>query len=148
MTQFECRTSYLGKEVTVKSDDFAEMHQAIAKIDELNQDANFLARKTGDTNLSPNFRTDHDGNAYYGVTVKGRGPNVTFGKLRDGGLIPFFPKAEEGYYDPNNPSETRNVQRNAPKQQGSNGNRAPRQQQTSQQGPQRPEYAEDDDLPF
>ena len=98
--QFSCTTSYLGKEVTVTSDDFKQLHEAVAKLDELNQDANFLAKKSGSKQLSPDYRTDADHNEYYGVSVKGKSrESVTFGQLREGGLVPFFPKGEEGYYD-------------------------------------------------
>lgn len=132
-TQFEAKATYLGQEITVKSDDFQQLHQAISKIAELNQDANFLAQKTGRKDLVPNFRRDAEGNEYYGVSVRGRGPNNTFGQLREGGLIPFFPKGAEGFYDPENPP-----QRNGSYGGGQQGGGGQRQQQAPPQQQQAP----------
>lgn len=142
MAQFSATANYLGQEITITSDKFEEVHQALARIEELNQDAYFLLKKQNQqdaSKLAPMYRTN-DGNDFYGVRMRGtdRTPNVTFGKYRSSdALIPFFPKGEKSYYDPDNPSETRTV-RSEP--QSSNGNRG--------QQPQRPEYVEDDDMPF
>ena len=163
-TQFECTTSYLGKDITVKSDSFEQLHQAISRLDELNRDANFLAKKTGTKNIAPSYRTDDDDYEYYGVTVRGEGfqPNVTFGKLQKGGLVPFFPKGQEGYRDPNDPPQRSNGQRGS--QQRGGGQRqqqAPQQQRQqappAQQSPRGPQpqsqdnfaaKQQQDDLPF
>lgn len=149
--QFECTTSYLGKEITVKTDDFKSLHQALAKVDELNRDANFLAKRAGTKKLRPDFRRDNEGNEYYGVAEKGGRRNVSFGQLREGGYIPFFPKGEEGYYDPDSPPQRngrQNGHQNGRRQNG-NGQRrqeAPPEQQT--QAPQPAAPQPDDGLPF
>lgn len=128
-TQFEATTSYLGKTITIKTDDFRQLHQALSKIDELNRDANFLARKAGTKDLTPDFRRDQEGNEYFGVSVKGSRESVTFGQLREGGVIGFFPKGQEGYYNPSDPPQRQ--------REGSNGqrqNRPPRRDTSSQNG--------------
>lgn len=139
--QFECTTCYLGKEITIKTDDFRALHQALAGVDELNRDANFLAKKTGKKKLKPNYRKDQEGNEYYGVCEKGGRRNVTFGQLREGGLIGFFPKGEDGYYDP----DERNAGANAP-------SRPPQRNDNGQRGQKVPQPAEkgepNDGLPF
>ena len=148
--QFECTTSYLGKDVTVKTDDFKQLHQAISKIDELNQDANFLAEKSGKKRLSPDYRTDQDHNEYFGVSVKGKSrESVTFGQLREGGLVPFFPKGEDGYYDGQSRRGAGGQQQNGQRQQqGAQRQQEPAPQQGAPSGGGQQQGDPNDGLPF
>ena len=141
--QFSCTTSYLGEEITVTGDDFSEVHEAIARINELNGDANYLAKKSGSKNLVPDYRTDQDGNEYYGVSVKGSRESVTFGQLREGGLVPFFPKGDDGHYDPSERNDRRSSGGGQKQQEKQNGQRKKKRQPAGKQG-----AAPDDGLPF
>ena len=134
-TQFEAHTTYLGEDIVIKSDNFEELHRALAGVNELNQDANYLYSRLKKEDgkaprLVPAYRKDNDENEYFGiteVTAGGRGRNMTFGKKRDQtALVSFFPKGEEGYYDPDNPP-----QRNGQRSGGQRG-----RQQNSQRGQQ------------
>ena len=99
MVQFEAQAVYAGREITVKADTFAELHQALAGIEEMERDAHFL-REKGVEDVIPTYRKDANENEYFGFKGRRDGRNVTFGKKREGGAFPFFPKGEEGYYDP------------------------------------------------
>ena len=99
MVQFEARAVYAGREIIVKADTFAELHQALAGIEEMERDAHFL-REKGVEDVIPTYRKDANENEYFGFKGRRDGRNVTFGKKREGGAFPFFPKGDEGYYDP------------------------------------------------
>lgn len=138
MTQFEAVITYAGREVRVQADSFAELHQALAGIEELNRDAAFLRRQDIDE-IVPVYRKDSDENEYYGFQDRNSRRNITFGKKREKGIIPFFPKGEEGYYDPSRGA------RDAPQPE----ERSRRPQQRSQpQSRMNAEAAPSDDLPF
>jgi hypothetical protein len=102
MIQFEAQADYLGRTVTVKSDNFEEMHQALAGVAELNRDFRYLAGLDGvkPAQLVPAYRVDGEGNEYFGVQDGVSGKNITFGRKREKGAVPFFPKGQDGFYDP------------------------------------------------
>lgn len=138
MTTFEAVIDYAGREIRVQADSFAELHEALAGVEELNRDADFL-RRQGIDDIVPVYRKDADENEYYGFQDRNSRRNITFGKKREKGIIPFFPKGDEGYYDPSE----------APR-------RSPRKAEQSRQRPsrgQRTRQAADpgvpsDDMPF
>ena len=99
MTSFEAVVDYAGKKVKVKSDSFAELHQTLAGVEELNRDAAFLHGQ-GIEDVIPVYRRDGQENEYFGLQDRHSRKNVTYGTKREKGLIPFFPKGEDGYYDP------------------------------------------------
>ena len=99
MTSFEAVVDYAGKRVKVKSDSFAELHQALSGVEELNRDAAFL-KQQGIEDVIPVYRRDGQENEYFGLQDRHSRKNVTYGTKREKGLIPFFPKGEDGYYDP------------------------------------------------
>lgn len=99
MTQFEAVAHYAGRRVKIVTDTFAELHQALAGIEELNRDARYL-QEQGIEDIVPVYRKDSDENEYYGFQDRYSRRNITFGKKREKGIIPFFPKGAEGYYDP------------------------------------------------
>ena len=108
MVQFEAQVNYAGQPITVKSDDFAELHRAIARIEDLNRDARFLVEKgAAPKAVRPSFRMDQEGNAYHGVKDVTSGKDVTHGQYREDRIIPFFPKGEDGYYDPSEDTRSR-----------------------------------------
>lgn len=166
MTSFEAVVEYAGKKVKVKSDSFAELHQTLAGIEELNRDAAYLQRQ-GIDDVIPVYRKDGQENEYFGLQDRFSRKNVTFGTKREKGLIPFFPKGEDGYYDP----DTQGPRSQSNGSQGSRSNgrsrddRSPREEnrsreERSQQPQRRParqgrpqQQPEDfggrrDDLPF
>lgn len=102
MIQFEAQANYLGRTVTVKSDNFEEMHQALAGVAELNKDFRYIAQLDGvnAAQLVPAYRVDGEGNEYFGVQDGVSGKNITFGRKREKGAVPFFPKGQDGFYDP------------------------------------------------
>lgn len=100
MTQYEAVVEYAGKRVKVKSDSFEELHTALAGIEELNQDADFLKEEKSVEDVVPVHRRDEDDNEYFGLQDRHSRKNVTYGKKRGEAVIPFFPKGADGYYDP------------------------------------------------
>lgn len=141
MTQFEAVITYAGREVRVQADSFAELHQTLAGIEELNRDAAFL-RRQGIDEIVPVYRKDSDENEYYGFQDRNSRRNITFGKKREKAIIPFFPKGEEGYYDP---SKSRRSSRD--EQRPNESSRRP-QQRSQPQSRAKAEAAPSDDLPF
>lgn len=100
MAKYRAKLNYLGNEVEVESDSFAELHEAMAGVSELNRSYRFLATKVDNTKaIVPDYR-EVDGNKYYGVRCAISGKNVSFGQKREKGLVPFFPKESDGYFDP------------------------------------------------
>lgn len=139
MTKFEAIVNYAGRRVRIEADTFAELHQALAGIEELNRDAEFL-RRQGIEEVVPVYRKDGDENEYYGLQDRHSRRNITYGKKREKGIIPFFPKGEEGYYDPSDAS--RRAQRPAQAEpQRSRSSSSKRQRQ-------RANTSVSDDLPF
>jgi hypothetical protein len=124
MTQFEAVIDYAGREVRVQADSFAELHQALAGIEELNRDAEFLKRQ-GIDDVVPVYRKDGDENEYYGFQDRYSRRNITFGKKREKGIIPFFPKGDEGYYDPSQGSQPQPDERSRRPQQHPQRSRPP-----------------------
>lgn len=100
--QFEAQADYLGRTVTIKADSFADLHQALAGVAELNKDFRHVAQLEGvnPRKVVPAYRVDAEGNEYFGVQDVASGQNVTFGRKREKAAIPFFPKGAEGFYDP------------------------------------------------
>ena len=98
-TTFTAEIDYAGNRVTVETDSFEEMHQALAGLAELNRDADYM-RSQGIEDIVPVFRQDDQENKYYGFQDAHSRRNITFGTKRAGGTIPFFPKGAEGYYEP------------------------------------------------
>lgn len=137
MTTFEAVIQYAGREVRVQADSFAELHQALAGIEELNRDADFL-RQQGIDDIVPVYRKDSDENEYYGFQDRTSRRNITFGKKREKGIIPFFPKGDDGYYDPSN-SVPRPSQQDAPSR---------RPQQREQPSRPAPNASRPGDMPF
>lgn len=101
-TQFTAEANYCGRTITIHADTFAELHQALAGVDELNRSARYLVEEKG---VKPNhlillYTEDDDGNSYFKVGDKTSRKSVTFGQKRDkDALIPLFPKTDEGYWD-------------------------------------------------
>lgn len=128
MTTFEAVVDYAGTRVKVSAETFAELHEAIAGIEELNRDADFL-KDQGVSELVPVYRKDSSDNEYYGFQDQYSRRNVSFGKKREGGIIPFFPKGADGYYDPSahqrNPGP-QSQQAAPPEERTPNGSRRPR----------------------
>lgn len=144
MTTFEAEINYAGREVRVQADSFAELHQALAGIEELNRDAEFLLRQ-GIDEVVPVYRKDGDENEYYGFQDRNSRRNITFGKKREKGIIPFFPKGEEGYYDPSTPSRlSRSAQHAEPEERS----RRSQQRQQHRSPAASNANASSDDLPF
>ncbi len=123
MTQFEAVIDYAGREVRVQADSFAELHQALAGIEELNRDAEFLKCR-GIDDVVPVYRKDSDENEYYGFQDRTSRRNITFGKKREKGIIPFFPKGEEGYYEPSRSARPQPDERSRRPQQHQHRSRA------------------------
>lgn len=104
-TIFRCKVNYLGNELEVESDSFADLHTAIAGISELNRDFRFLVGKGADAKHIVASHRIIDGNDYYGVIDAKTGRNTSYGSKREKGqLVPFFPKGADGYYDPSDPA--------------------------------------------
>ncbi|PSQ93597.1 MAG: hypothetical protein BRD52_00730 [Bacteroidetes bacterium SW_4_67_19] len=82
MTQFEAIVEYAGKRVNVKSDSFEELHAALAGIEELNQDAEYLRREQDIDDVIPVYRRDDDDNEYFGLQDRRSRKNVTYGTKR------------------------------------------------------------------
>ena len=98
-TTFSGTINYGGHPVTVNADSFAELHQALAGIEELNRDAAYMHQQ-GIHDVVPVYRQDDEENSYYGFQDRNSRRNITFGTKRKAGVIPFFPKGAEGYYEP------------------------------------------------
>jgi hypothetical protein len=92
MTQYEAVVEYAGKRVKVKSDSFEELHTALAGIEELNQDADFLKDEKSVEDVVPVHRRDGDDHEYFGLQDRRSRENVTYGKKRGESVIPFFPE--------------------------------------------------------
>lgn len=124
MTTFEAVVDYAGTRVKVSAETFAELHEAIAGIEELNRDADFL-KDQGVSELVPVYRKDSRDNEYYGFQDRYSRRNVSFGKKREDGVIPFFPKGADGYYDPSaqQRSPTPSRQSAPPEERSPNGSR-------------------------
>jgi hypothetical protein len=100
MPAFEATVSYLGHDLTIRADDFADLHQILAGIHELKRDERYLREQTGQ-DVIPVYREDQEGNKYYGLQEAEGRRNITYGQKRgDSHLVPFFPKEEDGYYEP------------------------------------------------
>ena len=124
MTQYEAVVEYAGKRVKVKSDSFEELHTALAGIEELNQDADFLKEEKSVEDVVPVYRRDEEDHEYFGLQDRRSRKNVTYGKKRGEAVIPFFPKGADGYYDPDamgprNGSRSRADQQHPDRQGGS-----------------------------
>lgn len=101
MATFKTTVDYGGRKIIIETDDFRELHQAVARIEELSADAAYLATRLQSTGDTVGFRyfIDSGGNEYFGFQGKKTHCNVTFGQYREKQVVPFFPKGEEGYYD-------------------------------------------------
>jgi hypothetical protein len=134
MTQFEAIVEYAGKRVNVKSDSFEELHAALAGIEELNQDAEYLRREQDIDDVIPVYRRDDDDNEYFGLQDRRSRKNVTYGTKRGEALIPFFPKGADGYYDPDTmgPRGDERRRNGAQQQNGSRQHGAPQPQQRAE----------------
>lgn len=90
---------YGDQQIHVESDNLKELHDAVARIEELNLEAQLL-RDAGASGIVLE-RHAHDGNEYYGFADAGdpTGHVVTFGQYRngEGRTVPFFPR-EDGYW--------------------------------------------------
>jgi len=106
MPTFEAKIEYAGHPVKIVTDDFAELHAALAGVEELNRDADFLLREKGAGGVVAVYREDDDENKYFGLQDADARQNVTYGSKRGESLIPFFPKGEDGYYDPDASSKS------------------------------------------
>ncbi len=98
--RFSTQVHYGDQLIKVEADTFAEFHQAVARIQELSDDAAYLEKKTGYERIILRYYIDKEGNEYYGFQDPTTRRNVTFGQYREKQVIPFFPKGGEGYYDP------------------------------------------------
>ena len=157
MTQYEAVVEYAGKRVKVKSDSFEELHTALAGIEELNQDADFLKDEKSVEDVVPVHRRDGDDHEYFGLQDRRSRKNVTYGKKRGESVIPFFPKGADGYYEPgatgprNGGSRSRREQRQGP-QQPRRHDEERAQERSAERRPARRRQAEQagasDDLPF
>jgi hypothetical protein len=141
MTQFEAVVEYAGKRVKVKSDSFEELHAALAGVEELNQDAEYLRREQDIDDVIPVYRRDDDDNEYFGLQDRRSRKNVTYGTKRGEALIPFFPKGADGYYDPDAMGPRGgggDRRRNEPRRQnGSRQQNGARQQRAERQAQER-----------
>lgn len=101
MPTFTAKTTYLGERLEIETDDFAELHEALAGIQELKEDARYLRRRAGlesPAAVVAEYREVED-HKYFGVASPDRSASITYGKKKgDGHLIPFFPKGEEGWF--------------------------------------------------
>ncbi len=94
---------YADHIIEIVTDDFSQLHRTIAGVQELERDAAFLQEATGCDSIALRYYRDKEGNEYYGFTDPETRANVTFGQYREGGDVPFYPKAE--LYTPSNTSE-------------------------------------------
>ena len=124
MTKFEAVVDYAGQRVKIMADTFAELHQALAGIEELNRDADYLL-KQGIEEVVPVYRKDNEENEYFGLQDRHSRRNITFGKKRENAAIPFFPKGEEGYYDPSEASRRKPEQSRQPQSRGQRSRQQP-----------------------
>lgn len=115
MPTFTAKINYAGHEITVSADDFAELHRALSGIEELHRDHAFLLEKGADHVVCV-YRRDKEENEYYGLQDASSRKNVTYGTKREKDLIPFFPKGEKGYYEPEAGRESQQADR-APRPQ-------------------------------
>ncbi len=142
MTSFEAVVEYAGTKVKVKADSFAELHQTLAGVEELNRDAAYL-KKQGINEVIPVYRKDRDENEYFGLQSRYDRRNVTFGTKREKGIVPFFPKGADGYYDPEEAAAREQPAAPPREPQASNGSRhGGRRAASAGRRPTR------DDLPF
>lgn len=86
--------------VTVEADNLSEFHQAVAGLQELNNDCAYLVERVAPERITFRFYIDSEGNEYYGFQAPDSRRNITFGKNREKQVVPFFPKGEEGFYAP------------------------------------------------
>lgn len=98
--QFRVHVPYGDGTIEVTADTFAEIHEAAARLYELERDAAYL-RSRGAKHAVPDYHLDGEKNAYYGWREHATGKSVTFGQNKEKGLsVPFFPKGEAGYWEP------------------------------------------------
>ena len=78
------------------------MHQALAGVAELSKDFRYIAQLDGvnAAQLVPAYRVDGEGNEHLGVQDGVSGKNITSGRKPEKGAVPFFPKGQDGFYDP------------------------------------------------
>ena len=99
--KFKATVPYIGTEITVEADTFQELHEAIAGVVELNRSGYYLKKQCGEKYHPIPFYRQVDGNDFFGVKDGFSGKNVTFGTFKEKGrAVPFFPKGEDGFYDP------------------------------------------------
>lgn len=94
--QFEMTVPHGDGEITIKSDDYKQLHEAAGQIADLQRDYRYLKSRGADS-VVLNYR-ESKGYKYYGFGNANAYEHVSFGQLMEGGIIPFFPKGEEGYY--------------------------------------------------
>ena len=99
MLNFKMTTYHGGDTIVVESDDFAELHRTVARIQELQKDAQFLTNK-GAQGINLEFHTNAEGHEFYGFRDTGAYQTVTFGQNKEKVGVPFFPKGEDGYFKP------------------------------------------------
>ena len=96
---FESVVSYGDNKMKITSDNIVELHQALAGVSELDRDVQYL-RAQGVEEIIPAHRADKDGHEYFGFSSRTDTRNITFGQKREKGIVPWFPKGENGYFDP------------------------------------------------
>ena len=100
MPQFAITTKYADHPITVSGEDLLEIHEAVARIDELQRDADVL-RKKGAEHVILEFHRSEAGDGkeypYYGFRDAMKFRTVTLGRTE--GTVPFFPKGEAGYFE-------------------------------------------------
>lgn len=101
---FETTISYGDLTLKISFDSLAQLHHAVARVQELNHDADFLKQKTQCETVDLRYFVDSEGNEYFGFLDPVSRDNIGFGQYRDKRIIPFFPKGEEGYFKANSGS--------------------------------------------
>jgi hypothetical protein len=135
--QYSAEIEYAGKNLTVTTDNFAQLHQALAGITNLNDDYRHLIENYNSNPEDIGFahmegNSDNGPYSYYKLVDTRQGISISFGTKQDqDALIPFFPKGDDGVYTGNGQGSGRSGGYNG----GGGGGRQPSQPRRQQRAP-------------
>ncbi|MEL6614174.1 MAG: hypothetical protein AAFQ43_00475 [Bacteroidota bacterium] len=122
MLKFTTVVNYGDNQLQVEADNLRDLHDAVARVEELNREAQYL-RQAGATGIVLERHRNGD-NEWYGFGDAADPRHcISFGMYRDGDsrTVPFFPR-QDGYYRPDDmgpaPTQAPLAQPSAPEASG------------------------------
>lgn len=135
MIRFKTTVQYGDQTIEVEADDLAELHKAVARMQELHTDAKLLRQKTNCQHVALRFYTDKEGNDYFGFRDEESRANISFGRYKEKQTVPFFPKGDAGYFAPNAVPDDTTRELAEPPQRVERSQQAQSQQRSQKAGP-------------